>query len=81
MGFGDVKLALLLGTALGLGKTLVGFLLAAILGGLISLLLLIFSDKTMKSKLPFGTFLSMGSLIALFYGDILLRWYLRLLGF
>ena len=81
MGFGDVKLALLLGAALGLGKTLVGFLLAAILGGLVSSLLLIFSNKTMKSKLPFGTFLSAGSLIALFYGDILLRWYLRLLGF
>lgn len=81
MGFGDVKLALLLGAALGLGKTLIGFLLAVMLGGLVSLLLLLFSDKTMKSKLPFGTFLSVGALFALFYGDILFGWYLRLLGF
>lgn len=81
LGFGDVKLAILLGLILGWPQILVGFMLAVMLGGVTSLFLLLFSTKTLKSQIPFGTFLALGTVLALFYGDKLLNWYLAILGF
>ena len=81
MGFGDVKLALLLGVFLGFPNIFVGLMLAILSGGFLSIFLLTLTNKTLKSRLPFGTFLSFGSILALFYGDKLLTWYLSILGF
>ncbi len=81
MGFGDVKLALLLGAFLGFPNIFVGLMLAILSGGVLSVFLLTLTNKTLKSRLPFGTFLSFGSVLALFYGDKLLTWYLSILGF
>lgn len=81
MGFGDVKLALFLGASLGLAGVFVALMLAILLGGAISTILLVFSQKTLKSRLPFGTFLSLGGVVALFYGEKLFSWYLSFLGF
>lgn len=81
MGFGDVKLALLLGVGLGWPVVFVGLFVAVILGGLASVYLLVFSEKTLKSQIPFGTFLSLASVFCLFYGEKLLGWYLAFLGF
>ncbi len=80
LGFGDVKLAVFLGLVLGWPQSLVGLMLAVFLGGTVSLLLLCFSGKNLKSQVPFGTFLSLGALLAVFYGPQLLRWYLAILG-
>jgi leader peptidase (prepilin peptidase)/N-methyltransferase len=81
LGFGDVKLAALLGLILGWPLILVGFMLAVILGGAVSAFLLLFKGKTLKTRIPFGTFLALGTVFALFYGDKLLNWYLAFLGF
>jgi leader peptidase (prepilin peptidase) / N-methyltransferase len=81
LGFGDVKLAVLLGLILGWPLIFVGFMLAVISGGIISTCLLIFSGKTLKTQIPFGTFLAFGTILAMFYGEKLLSWYLAILGF
>jgi leader peptidase (prepilin peptidase)/N-methyltransferase len=81
LGFGDVKLAILLGLVLGWPLILVGFMLAVLLGGVVSVFLLVFGGKNLKSQIPFGTFLAVGTILALFYGDKLLHWYLAILGF
>lgn len=81
MGFGDVKLAFLLGVCLGWPLVGVSIFSGILLGGLISLGLLVFTKKTLKSQLPFGTFLSLGTILALFYGEKILHWYLAILGF
>jgi leader peptidase (prepilin peptidase)/N-methyltransferase len=81
MGFGDVKLAIFLGAALGWPIVGVGLMAAVFLGGIVSLILLMLTDKTLKSQVPFGTFLALGSVLALFYGQTLLHWYLAILGF
>lgn len=81
LGFGDVKLSVFLGLALGWPLSAVGLMLAVLLGGLAALFLLSFGGKTLKSRLPFGTFLALGALITLFYGEKLLAWYLAFLGF
>jgi len=81
MGFGDVKLGLLLGLVLGLPQIFVGYFIAVLLGGAVSAFLLAFTKKTLKSQIPFGTFLSLGTLTALLWGEKILSWYMAFLGF
>jgi len=56
---------------------LVGLFLSYVLGLIISLPLLIFKKKKMKSEVPFGTFLVAGTIITMFYGKQILEWYLN----
>lgn len=81
LGFGDVKLAVMLGLALGWPLTFAGLMLAVMLGGATSVFLLVFSSKTLKSQIPFGTFLALGATLALFFGNQIFNWYLATLGF
>ncbi len=81
MGFGDVKLGLLLGAVFGWQLFAVCFMLAIFLGTMVSIFLLLGKSKTLKSRVPFGTFLSVAAVITLFYGPQLLRWYLSYVGF
>jgi len=53
-------------------------MLAYILGILVALPLLILGKKKMKSEVPFGTFLVGATIIALFWGEIILNWYLNI---
>jgi leader peptidase (prepilin peptidase) / N-methyltransferase len=72
MGMGDVKLALLMGAALG--KTVPVALMAGMLAAMIPGLYLIarHGSKARKMGIPFGPFLAIGSVAALFWGaDIL----------
>jgi leader peptidase (prepilin peptidase)/N-methyltransferase len=81
LGFGDVKLVAFLGLALGWPQIWVGLFLSVVMGGMAGTVLLISGKKTLKSRVPFGTFLSLGAFLALFFGNFLLHWYLALLGF
>lgn len=81
IGFGDVKLMLFLGIALGFSGLWIGLFSASIISGIVAIYLLAFKGKTMQSKVPFGTFLSLGAFISLLYGHSLLNWYLHLVGF
>lgn len=80
MGFGDAKLMLALGAAVGWPGVVVLFLSAVFLGSVVGLALLILGRKTLKSALPFGCFLSIGGLLALLYGKEIIHWYLSLLA-
>ena len=78
-GMGDVKLAFLLGTFLAFQSwdTLwSGIFLAFLIGGVISLLLLITKRKGRKDAIPFGPPLIVGALVALVWGQQLVDWYL-----
>lgn len=68
LGQGDIKMMLLLGVFLGPDRLVIAVLLASIAGLLVGLFLIIFKGKNLKLKLPFGTFLSLGSYISLFWG-------------
>lgn len=80
MGFGDVKLNLFLGLALGLPGIAVGLFLAFMSGAVVGIALIVAQLKQLQSRVPFGTFLSFGALLALFYGPALAAWYARLIG-
>lgn len=79
-GFGDVKLAFLLGmfTAYQSWETLVVAVFAAfLLGGLVSLVLLVFRIRDRKDSIPFGPYLVGGAYVALAWGATIARWYMN----
>jgi leader peptidase (prepilin peptidase)/N-methyltransferase len=76
MGMGDVKLALLMGAALGrtVSVALMIGMVAALVPGVV--LLARHGAKARKMGVPFGPFLALGSVVALFWGHALLHAYL-----
>ncbi len=78
MGGGDFKLSIFLGLAFGLYNSLALLMLAFFTGSIVGILLLIFGQKKIGQTIPFGPFLTLGSLITLFWGEKLLSWYLNL---
>jgi leader peptidase (prepilin peptidase)/N-methyltransferase len=80
MGVGDVKLAFLMGAALG--KTVPVALFLGVLAALVPGLVLIarHGRAARKMGIPFGPFLALGSVVALFAGPWLLHAYLSLSG-
>ena len=78
MGFGDVKLAGLLGLFLGWiswGSVLVATFGAFLLGGSVGIILLAARRATGKSAIPFGPFMLSGALLALFFAGNATSWY------
>jgi len=74
MGFGDVKLAFLLGLFLGFPKILAALYLAFLTGALIGSILIIWRKKKLKGgTIPFGPFLIIGTVLSLFFGEKILR--------
>ncbi len=76
MGWGDVKMAGLMGVVTGY-LILVAILLAIVVGGLIAGILLLVKKKKRKESIPFGPFLSLGTIATLLWGGIILDFYLR----
>jgi len=75
MGFGDVKLALFMGIALGWPDVLAALFFAFVAGTLVSLPLLLLRQKSFKSLIPFGPFLALGTMMAMWFGDTILGRY------
>ena len=75
MGFGDVKLAFVLGVWLGLEQSILCLLLAFILGGVVGVVLLLTGLKTRKEAIPFGPYLCVSGWVSLLCGKELIAWY------
>lgn len=75
MGMGDAKFAFTIGFILGLLKGFLAIFSASILGAIIGLSLIVLKKKSMKSAVPFAPFLVLGILLALLFGEPILRWY------
>jgi leader peptidase (prepilin peptidase)/N-methyltransferase len=76
LGFGDVRLAPLLGLGLGwLGVryVLLGFFAANLIGALVGLSLIATHRIDRQQQIPFGVFLALGTLFAIFAGPEVLR--------
>ncbi|HKT04241.1 MAG TPA: prepilin peptidase [Rugosimonospora sp.] len=83
MGFGDVKLAGLLGLYLGWlswGAVLVGTFTGFLLGGTVGAVLLATRRATRKTALPFGPYMLVGALFAVFLAGPVADWYGHLLN-
>ncbi len=83
MGFGDVKLAAVLGLYLGFlgwGNLLVGAFAAFIFGGVFGLLLLMARKAGRKTAIPFGPWMILGAWLGVFAGEFLARGYFDAVG-
>jgi leader peptidase (prepilin peptidase)/N-methyltransferase len=79
MAFGDVRLAGLIGLALGwlgAGIALLGFFLGFLLGAVVGVALILSKRLDPKAPIPFGVFLALGTFIAVFAGHPLVHLYL-----
>jgi leader peptidase (prepilin peptidase) / N-methyltransferase len=78
MGFGDVKLAFVLGLALGWlgwGEVALGLFLAFLFGAVVGVALIALRRRGRKDHVPFGPFLAAGTMTAVLWGDAILDWY------
>ncbi len=83
IGGGDVKLAPLVGAALGFvgwGAVAVGAFAGFLLGAVYGLALIALRRATRKSGIPFGPFMLLGSWIGIAWGEALAGAYLALFG-
>jgi len=79
MGWGDVKLAALIGLATGFPMVFVALILGAILGGIVAVALLIAKKRKRRQTIPFGPFLAAAAMITLLWGSNIANWYLGLM--
>lgn len=76
MGMGDVKLMAPVGLFLGWKLCLIALFVSVILGGLLSLLLMVTGIKKRKDTVAFGPFIVVGTFITIMWGWEILYWYL-----
>jgi leader peptidase (prepilin peptidase)/N-methyltransferase len=76
LGFGDVRLAPVLGLGLGwlgVGYVILGFFAANLIGAVIGIALILTKRLERQSRIPYGVFLALGTALAVFFGQELLR--------
>ena len=74
MGFGDVKLAFLMGLVLGPAKVVFAFYLAFLTGAFTGVILILTKKKKFGEQIPFGPFLVGSTIVALFWGQEIIEW-------
>jgi len=79
MGWGDVKMAALIGLVTGFPLVFVSLLMGVIVGGLVAGILLLLKKKKRKEPIPFGPFLAVATIVTLLWGNNIISWYLGLL--
>ncbi len=77
MGLGDVKLMAMVGAFLGWKNVLLAIFLGSLIGSIAGVLLMATRKADWRSRIPFGPYLSIGSLLAMWAGDTILAWYMR----
>jgi len=77
-GWGDVKMAGLMGVMVGFPGIAAALLLGIVSGGLVAGLLLALKIKGRKEAIAFGPFLSLATMVTLLWGHDLINWYLGL---
>lgn len=79
MGGGDIKLAGFMGIFLG-PYVLMGLFAGFLFGSVAGLVAMAVFHKDRRDLIPFGPFLSLGAIVALFFGPAILNWYLSATG-
>lgn len=73
MGFGDVKLAFLMGLVLGYPKIIIAFHLAFLTGALIGIILILVKKAKFGQQIAFGPFLAFSTIIICLWGEKILN--------
>lgn len=65
LGEGDIKLAIMLGSFLGLERTALSIFIASFSGALIGIVLILLGRMSRKDYIPFGPFLALGAVVSI----------------
>ncbi len=77
LGFGDVKLAMLMGAMLGLHRIPFALTLGVVLGGVGTLLILLFNRRVGRyTALPYGQYLAAAAIFMIYWGTAVAAYYL-----
>jgi leader peptidase (prepilin peptidase)/N-methyltransferase len=79
MGWGDVKLAGLIGLATGFPLVFLSIIMGAILGGIVAVAMVIAKKRQRRQTIPFGPFLAVAAMITLLWGSNIMNWYIGLM--
>jgi len=79
MGMGDIKLAGLIGLVAGFPLFFVALLIGILLGGAVAIVILLMKLKGRKDVIPYGTFLAVGPIVTLLWGNDIFNWYMNLM--
>lgn len=80
IGEGDIRVGAMMGAMLGWPLIGIALLISYIIGGAFGVVLIVLRKARMKTQIPFGTFLTVGTAITLFWGSNILGWYLSRIG-
>ncbi|MFA6017817.1 MAG: prepilin peptidase [Patescibacteria group bacterium] len=80
VGGGDIRLAMVIGFLLGPELGTLALLFSYVLGSIAGLYLIFVRRRDMRSHVPFGTFMVIGTYLSLFFGARVIDWYLGILG-
>ncbi len=78
MGGGDIKLMAMVGAFLGWKAVLLTIFIGSLLGSIVGIFLMVFKGRGRKHPVPFGPFLSLGTIVSIFWGKEIIWWYLNL---
>ncbi len=79
IGGGDIRLGALIGAVVGWPVVVVALFMSYIIGAITLSPLLLFGRARLGALVPFGTFLVIGALVGMMWGENIVSWYLGLL--
>lgn len=79
LGFGDVKYAIVTGLLLGWQKFILSIFIASIAAAIVMITANRINKSDKQTEYPFAPFLVAGTLIALFFGNSIIQWYINLI--
>ncbi len=79
MGFGDVKLFTVCGLFLGWQKLILVLLLSTIIASIVLVIVSRIKKNGRDTEYPFGPFIALAVVVAVFVGDFFINWYISLL--
>jgi leader peptidase (prepilin peptidase)/N-methyltransferase len=80
MGGGDIKLLAMIGAFIGLKGVLFTIFAASAAGTIAGIAVMLKTQKGMKLAVPFGPFLSIGTILYIFFGSEIISWFINLLS-
>ena len=75
MGGGDIKLLAWIGALLGWKGIPFVILIASLLGSVVGVIVSLKAKSGLQTKIPFGPYLALGTLLYIFWGEMLMNWY------
>jgi len=76
IGGGDIRLGIIMGVLLGWQLVIIALFISYLIGAVFGLGAILIKGRKASHQVPFGTYLTVGTVITMLLGEIILNWYL-----